>query len=56
MKAIYDWKEMLKTVCKEQGWEENKNCKIKYEAQANVVLLGVWRVTLKNGVTRLNVS
>ena len=36
MKAVYDWEAMLKGICKEKGWEENKNCKIKYEAKANV--------------------
>jgi len=36
MKAIYEWEEVLKAICKEKGWEENKNCKIKYKAQADV--------------------
>ena len=27
---------MLKDICKEKGWEENKNCKIKYEANADI--------------------
>ena len=36
MKAVYEWEAMLKDICKEKGWEENKNCKIKYEAKANV--------------------
>lgn len=27
---------MLKDICKEKGWEENKNCKIKYEAKSDV--------------------
>ena len=36
MKAVYEWKDMLKAICKEKGWEENKNCRIKYEAQADV--------------------
>ena len=36
MKAVYEWKAMLKDICKEKGWEENKNCKIKYEAKADV--------------------
>ena len=35
MKAVYDWEAMLKDICKEKGWEENKNCKIKYEARAD---------------------
>ena len=26
---------ILKDICKEKGWEENKNCKIKYEAKAD---------------------
>ena len=36
MKAVYEWEAMLilKDICKEKGWEENKNCKIKYEAKA----------------------
>lgn len=36
MKAVYEWKAMLKDICKEKGWEENKNCKISYEARADV--------------------
>lgn len=36
MKAMYEWEAMLKAICKEKGWEENKNCKIKYEAKADV--------------------
>ena len=36
MKAVYDWEAMLKDICKEKGWEENKNCKIKYEARADI--------------------
>lgn len=36
MKAVYDWEAMLKDICKEKGWEENKNCKISYEARANI--------------------
>ena len=36
MKAVYDWEAMLKDICKEKGWEENKNCKIKYEAKADI--------------------
>ena len=36
MKAVYEWEAMLKDICKEKGWEENKNCKIKYEAKADV--------------------
>ena len=36
MKAVYDWEAMLKDICKEKGWEENKNCKISYEARADV--------------------
>ena len=36
MKAVYDWEVMLKDICKEKGWEENKNCKIKYEARADI--------------------
>ena len=36
MKAVYEWEAMLKAICKEKGWEENKNCKIKYEAKADV--------------------
>lgn len=32
MKAVYEWEAMLKAICKEKGWEENKNCKISYEA------------------------
>ena len=35
MKAVYEWEAMLKDICKEKGWEENKNCKIKYEAKAD---------------------
>ena len=35
MKATYEWKNMLKAICKERGLEENENCKIKYEAQAD---------------------
>ena len=27
---------MLKDICKEKGWEEGKNCKISYEARADV--------------------
>ena len=37
MTAVYDWKAMLKDICKEKGQEENKNCKIKYEAKADIV-------------------
>lgn len=36
MKAVYEWKAMLKDICKEKGWEEDKNCKIKYEAKADI--------------------
>ena len=36
MKAVYEWEAMLKDICKEKGWEEDKNCKIKYEAKADV--------------------
>ena len=36
MKAVYDWEVMLKDICKEKGWEENRNCKIKYEAIADI--------------------
>ena len=36
MKAVYDWKAMLKDICREKGWEEDKNCKIKYEAKADI--------------------
>ena len=36
MKAVYDWEAMLKGICKEKGWEEDKNCKIKYEANADI--------------------
>ena len=36
MKAVYEWKEMLKNICKEKGWEENKNCQIKYEAKDDI--------------------
>ena len=36
MKAVYEWEAMLKDICKEKGLEENKNCKIKYEAKADV--------------------
>ena len=36
MKAVYDWEAMLKDICKEKSWEENKNCKIKYEAKADI--------------------
>ena len=38
MKAVYEWEAMLilKDICKEKGWEENKNCKIKYEAKADI--------------------
>lgn len=36
MKAVYEWKAMLKDICKEKGWEEDKNCKIKYEANADI--------------------
>ena len=36
MKAVYDWEAMLKDICKEKGWEEDKNCKISYEARADV--------------------
>ena len=35
MKAVYDWEAMLKDICKEKGWEEDKNCKISYEAMAD---------------------
>ena len=27
---------ILKDICKEKGWEENKNCKIKYDAKADI--------------------
>ena len=27
---------MLKGICKEKGWEEDKNCKISYEANADI--------------------
>lgn len=36
MKAMYEWEAMLKDICKEKGWEENKNCKISYEARVNI--------------------
>ena len=36
MKAIYEREAMLKDICKEKGWEENNNCKISYEAKADV--------------------
>ena len=36
MKAVYKWEAMLKDICKEKGWEEDKNCKIKYEAIADI--------------------
>ena len=36
MKAVYEWEAMLKGICKEKGWEEDKNCKISYEANADV--------------------
>ena len=36
MKAVYDWEAILKGICKEKGWEEDKNCKISYEAGADV--------------------
>ena len=36
MKAVYEWEAMLKDICKEKGWEEDKNCKISYEARADV--------------------
>lgn len=36
MKAVYEWEAMLKNICKEKGWEEDKNCKIKYEARADI--------------------
>lgn len=36
MKAVYDWEAMLKDICKEKGWEEDKNCKISYEARADI--------------------
>lgn len=36
MKAMYEWEAVLKDICKEKGWEENKNCKIKYEAKADI--------------------
>ena len=36
MKAVYKWEAMLKDICKEKGREENKNCKIKYEAKADI--------------------
>lgn len=36
MKAVYDWEAMLKDICKEKGWEEGRNCKIKYEARADI--------------------
>ena len=36
MKAVYDWEAMLKDICKEKGLEEDKNCKIKYEANADI--------------------
>lgn len=36
MKAVYEWEAMLKDICKEKGWEENKNCKISYEARADI--------------------
>mgnify|MGYP006326094723 CR=1 FL=1 len=36
MKAVYEWEAMLKAICKEKGWEENKNCKISYEARADI--------------------
>ena len=36
MKAVYDWEAMLKAICKEKSWEEGRNCKIKYEAKADI--------------------
>lgn len=30
MKAVYKWEAMLKDICKEKGWEEGKNCNIRY--------------------------
>ena len=35
MKAVYDWEAILKSICKEKGLEEDKNCKISYEAMAD---------------------
>ena len=35
MKAVYEWKAMLNAICKEKGCEEDKNCKISYEARAD---------------------
>ena len=36
MTAVYDWEAMLKDICNEKAWEEHKNCKIKYEAKADI--------------------
>ena len=36
MKAVYEWEALLKDICKEKGWEEDKNCKIKYDAKADI--------------------
>ena len=36
MKAMYEWEAMLKAMCKEKGWEEGRNGKIKYEAKADI--------------------
>ena len=36
MKAVYDWEAMLKDICKEKGWEEGRNCNIRYEAGGDV--------------------
>lgn len=35
MKAVYEREAMLKGIRKEKGWEEDKNCKISYEAIAD---------------------
>ncbi len=31
-----NWEDMLKTVCKKHGWEDGKNCRISYKANAIV--------------------
>ena len=36
MKAVYKWEAMLKDLCKEKGWEEGKNCNIRYGAIVDV--------------------
>ena len=61
MKAVYEWEAMLilKDICKEKCWEENKNCKIKYEAKADVetdVLIFIAKIYPYNQIDAIEIK